>query len=226
MTVTGPYGQEQRCFPNSQLDIQLQGNTVEVSCWLADKKVRAMVGTVCAHIHNLINGVAAGYQLSTMAVYKHFPIQHYLNRDNHTLRIRMRGGQRSRTVALIGNTTFSKLRRADINLLQFTSPNDITQTAASLLLESNSSMTYTQTSQCTTKRKPTVLCTEYEPGGIQTLTPTVSSSAKAAHCRTAAFPSYSPRRGFPCFLSFADCGFSVIFATLFDFWSALLETPV
>jgi len=143
VTVTGPYGQEQRCFPGSQLDIQLQGNTVEVSCWQADKKVRAMVGTVCAHIRNLINGVAAGYQLSTMAVYNHFPIQQTIARDGHSVVIsNVMNCRRTRYVEMQGDVVYSQggnsdhWQMRDVKVLKGTNLEDMTKTAATLQRES------------------------------------------------------------------------------------------
>ena len=137
VTVTGPYGQEQRCFPNSQLDIQLQGNTVEVSCWQADKKARDMVGTVCAHIRNLVNGVAAGYQLSTVAVFKYYPILQTVAPNGHSVVIRnVMNTRRVRYVETQGKTVYSTTQVRDTGVLMGTSLEDVTQTAAALQRES------------------------------------------------------------------------------------------
>ncbi len=137
VTITGPYGQEQREFPCPQLDMQLQGDTLEVSCWLASKKTRAMVGTVCGHIRNLINGVAAGYQLTTVAVYNHYLIQQSIALDGRSVVIRnVTNTRRSRYVETEGNTVYSSGPRRDVCVLKGTSLEDVTKTAASLQRES------------------------------------------------------------------------------------------
>ena len=137
VTITGPYGQEQRDFSCPQVDMQLQGDTLEVSCWQASKKTRAMVGTVCGHIRNLINGVAAGYQLTTVAVFKHYPIQQNIARDGRSVVIRnVMNTRRSRYVETAGNTVYSSGPRYDIGVLKGTSLEDVTKTAASLQRES------------------------------------------------------------------------------------------
>ena len=142
VTVTGVYGREQRHFPCAQLDLQLQGHTLQVSCWQADKKTRAMVGTVSGHIHNLITGVTAGYQLTTVTVYNHFPMNPVIARDGHSVVIRnVMGGRRTRYVEMQGNTVYSPTtQERDVNVLKGTNLEDVTQTAASLQRESKDDM--------------------------------------------------------------------------------------
>ena len=97
---------------------------------------------MCAHIRNLINGVAAGYQLSTMAVYNHFPIQQTIAQDGHSVVIlNVTGGRRTRYVEMQGDIVYSQGSNTnvwlrDVKVLKGTNLEDVTKTAATLQRES------------------------------------------------------------------------------------------
>jgi large subunit ribosomal protein L6 len=74
VTVKGPKGTLQRTFPELQTAIRIEGNEVYVSTNINRKRTRALVGTVIAHVRNMMRGVRFGYEYEMKIVYSHFPI--------------------------------------------------------------------------------------------------------------------------------------------------------
>jgi large subunit ribosomal protein L6 len=74
ITVKGPKGTLQRSFPEPQTAIRIDGDEVYVSTDINRKRARALVGTVIAHIRNMMLGVQFGYEYEMKIVYSHFPI--------------------------------------------------------------------------------------------------------------------------------------------------------
>jgi len=73
--VKGPKGEVSRqlCYP--MIDITKEDSRLIVNSRLDRKQHRAMVGTLAAHISNMIAGVSRGYEYKMKVVYSHFPIQ-------------------------------------------------------------------------------------------------------------------------------------------------------
>jgi large subunit ribosomal protein L6 len=74
VTVKGPKGTLTRTFPEAQTVIKIDGNEVYVGTSVSRKRSRALVGTVIAHIRNMMLGVRLGYEYEMKIVYSHFPI--------------------------------------------------------------------------------------------------------------------------------------------------------
>jgi large subunit ribosomal protein L6 len=74
ITVTGPKGTLERSFPEPQTTIKIEGNEVIVGTHVSRKRARALVGTVIAHVRNMMLGVHLGYEYEMKIVYSHFPI--------------------------------------------------------------------------------------------------------------------------------------------------------
>jgi large subunit ribosomal protein L6 len=75
VTVKGPKGEvtRQLCYP--MIDITKEDSQLIVNSRLDRKQHRAMVGTLAAHINNMIAGVSRGFEYKMKVVYSHFPIQ-------------------------------------------------------------------------------------------------------------------------------------------------------
>jgi large subunit ribosomal protein L6 len=74
ITVKGPKGTLTRSFPEPQTSIKIEGNQVYVGTGISRKRARALVGTVIAHLRNMMLGVRLGYEYEMKIVYSHFPI--------------------------------------------------------------------------------------------------------------------------------------------------------
>lgn len=97
--VKGPLGELVRDFSHAPVDIRLDGRRVVVgTCWLK-KRGRAMVGTVAAHIKNMIKGVTRGFTYKLKIIFTHFPIQVGVEGDEVVIRNFL--GERTPRVAKI-----------------------------------------------------------------------------------------------------------------------------
>jgi large subunit ribosomal protein L6 len=74
VTVNGPKGSLQRTFPEPQTRIKTEGNELIVTTHINRKRSRALVGTVIAHVRNMMLGVRLGYEYEMKIVFSHFPI--------------------------------------------------------------------------------------------------------------------------------------------------------
>jgi large subunit ribosomal protein L6 len=75
VTVKGPKGEATRTLSYPELEIRKEDSYLVVNSKLDRKRQRAMVGTLAAHIGNMIIGVTRGYEYRMKVVYSHFPIQ-------------------------------------------------------------------------------------------------------------------------------------------------------
>jgi large subunit ribosomal protein L6 len=81
ITVKGPKGQITRRLYFREIVIEKEDSHLIVNSRLDRKKQRAMVGTLAAHIANMVAGVTKGFEYRMKVVYSHFPIQLKANPD-------------------------------------------------------------------------------------------------------------------------------------------------
>ncbi|ADL19625.1 50S ribosomal protein L6P [Acidilobus saccharovorans 345-15] len=75
VTVKGPKGEVQKDFSHARgVELRLENNKVIVEARLADTRTKALVGTVAAHIKNMITGVSKGFRYKLKIISTHFPI--------------------------------------------------------------------------------------------------------------------------------------------------------
>ncbi|MHA1220380.1 MAG: 50S ribosomal protein L6 [Candidatus Heimdallarchaeota archaeon] len=74
VTVNGPRGSLDRDFAGEPVKLALAKNTLKVSVAFPRKRELAMLGTIAAHVKNMITGVTDGYTYQLTIVYSHFPI--------------------------------------------------------------------------------------------------------------------------------------------------------
>jgi len=73
--IKGPKGELEREFKTFfDIKIEKKEKKIIVSSDSEIRKVKAMVGTIIAHIRNMIKGVTEGYTYKLKVVYSHFPI--------------------------------------------------------------------------------------------------------------------------------------------------------
>lgn len=73
--VRGPKGELKRDFGHARgIFIKLDGQKVIVEAYDVNRRKKALVGTVAAHIRNMIIGVTKGYRYKLKVVFSHFPI--------------------------------------------------------------------------------------------------------------------------------------------------------
>ncbi|HUT81444.1 MAG TPA: 50S ribosomal protein L6 [Candidatus Bathyarchaeia archaeon] len=74
VAVNGPKGTLERDFTGEPIKLELIKNVLKMSVAFPRRKELAMLGTITAHVNNMITGVTQGYTYKLTIVYSHFPI--------------------------------------------------------------------------------------------------------------------------------------------------------
>lgn len=102
--VTGNKGELKRVFKVAyNIKIQKQDNKIIISSESSDRKTKALVGTIIAHIRNMIKGVTEGYTYKMKIVYSHFPMNVKVDGDKVVTQ-NFIGERTPRTAKIAGNT--------------------------------------------------------------------------------------------------------------------------
>ncbi len=73
--VKGPKGELVRDFSRARgIIIRVEDKEVVVETYFADRRRKALVGTIASHIENMITGVTKGFRYKLKIVFSHFPI--------------------------------------------------------------------------------------------------------------------------------------------------------
>ena len=88
---------------NKLIFMKIEGNKF-IAYSLKDKReYRAMVGTIIAHVRNLIEGVTKGYMYKMKIVYSHFPIKVEI-KEGKVFVYNFLGERTPRIAKIVGNT--------------------------------------------------------------------------------------------------------------------------
>lgn len=75
VTVKGPKGELTRDFSHAKgVIIRREDGEVIVESFFARSRERALVGSIAAHIRNMMRGVLKGYRYKLKIIYSHFPM--------------------------------------------------------------------------------------------------------------------------------------------------------
>jgi large subunit ribosomal protein L6 len=119
VTVSGPKGSLTRTFPEPQTKIKIEGNELITTTHINRKRSRALVGTVVAHVRNMLVGVQHGYEYELKIVYSHFPITVEVKDDTVTIKnfIGERGVRKARLIGEVEvRTTEDEVFISGINI--------------------------------------------------------------------------------------------------------------
>ncbi|MEB3860076.1 MAG: 50S ribosomal protein L6 [Desulfurococcales archaeon] len=73
--VSGPKGSLERDFSHARgVVVRVEGGRVVVEAFFADARKRALLGSIAAHIRNMIKGVTKGFRYKLKIIYSHFPV--------------------------------------------------------------------------------------------------------------------------------------------------------
>ena len=75
LTVKGEKGELSRKFFHPKIKVNVKDNAVEITSPEIRRKEKALIGTMNAHISNMIHGVANGFEYKMKTVFSHFPIK-------------------------------------------------------------------------------------------------------------------------------------------------------
>jgi large subunit ribosomal protein L6 len=73
--VRGPKGELERDFSHARgVNLRKEGNKIIVEAFFANRRKKALVGSIAAHIENMMIGVTKGFRYKLKIIYSHFPI--------------------------------------------------------------------------------------------------------------------------------------------------------
>lgn len=83
--VKGPKGELSRALGHPRVRIEPEQGAVAVTCTMARRKEKALVGTYAAHIRNMVQGVQEEWEYRMKVVYSHFPIKTKITGDTFVI---------------------------------------------------------------------------------------------------------------------------------------------
>ncbi len=129
VTVKGVKGTLTRDFSQAPISMELQGKNFRIWADWPRKKESALVGTVYAHINNMVTGVRKGFTYKLKIVFSHFPISVKVQ-DKTVLIENFTGERNPRRAKIIGDAKV-KVSGEDITV-QGINLEDVSQTAANI----------------------------------------------------------------------------------------------
>lgn len=129
VTVKGAKGVLTRDFSFAPISMELQAKNLRIWANWPRKKESALVGTVYAHIRNMITGVRKGFTYKLKIVFSHFPIS--VKVQGKTILIENFTGERNPRKAKIIGDAEVKVQSEDI-IVQGINLEDVSQTAANI----------------------------------------------------------------------------------------------
>lgn len=103
VTIRGPKGELTRRLWYPGIEISSEESHLVVNSKLDRKRQRAMVGTISAHIGNMIAGVTVGFEYKMKVVYSHFPVQ-LKPAKNELIIGNFLGERKARSAKIVGRT--------------------------------------------------------------------------------------------------------------------------
>jgi len=129
ISITGKKGSIIQDFTHTKIDMIHDGTTIKLKVINPKKKESALVGTITAHIKNMLKGVTDGFIYKMKLVFVHFPMT--LKIQNKTISIEnFIGEKQARYAKIVGDTKVS-IHGEDI-IIEGININDVSQTAANL----------------------------------------------------------------------------------------------
>jgi len=113
--VTGEKGTLERTFKYFfDIEIKKENNKISVVSESDRKKVKATVGSIAAHIKNMIKGVTKGFRYKLKIVYSHFPMNVKVEDGNVIIKNFL--GERTPRIAKIVGDTKVEVKGQDIEV--------------------------------------------------------------------------------------------------------------
>ncbi|MCE4617068.1 MAG: 50S ribosomal protein L6 [Desulfurococcales archaeon] len=130
--VEGPKGRLERDFGHLEpVKLRVEDNKVIAETYFARAKERAKVGTIIAHIRNMITGVTKGYRYYLKIIFSHFPIT--VKVEGNKVVITNFLGERAPRIARIMEGAKVKVQKEDI-IVEGIDIEAVGQTAANIEL--------------------------------------------------------------------------------------------
>ena len=135
VTVKGPKGELSRDFSHARgVIIRKEDNKVVVETYFANRRRKALVGTIASHIENMIRGVTKGYRYKLKIIYSHFPVTVVVDEKNRVVRIKNFLGEKADRIARIVGDDVKVTVKGDDVIVEGIDIEHVGQTAANIEL--------------------------------------------------------------------------------------------
>ncbi len=133
--VSGPKGSLEKDFSHIRnILLRREDNRIVVETYFADRRRKALVGTLASHIENMIRGVTKGYRYKLKIIYSHFPISVKIEEDKKIVRIQNFLGEKADRIArIIGDDVKVRVEGEDV-IVEGIDIEHVGQTAANIEL--------------------------------------------------------------------------------------------
>ncbi|WFO75811.1 50S ribosomal protein L6 [Desulfurococcaceae archaeon MEX13E-LK6-19] len=133
--VSGPKGVLERDFSHARgILLRKENNEVIVEAYFASRREKALVGTIAAHIRNMIKGVTKGFRYKLKIIFSHFPISVEVDEANKIVRIKNFLGEKADRIAkIIGDDVKVRVEGEDV-IVEGIDIEHVGQTAANIEL--------------------------------------------------------------------------------------------
>lgn len=133
--VSGPKGELTKDFSHARgIMLRKENNRVFVEAYFANRRIKALVGTIAAHIRNMIHGVTRGYRYKLKIIYSHFPISVVVDESERIVRIKNFLGEKADRIArIVGGDVKVKVEGEDV-IVEGIDIEHVGQTAANIEL--------------------------------------------------------------------------------------------
>jgi len=129
ITVQGPKGKIIKDFSHTNLSIVKEGNVLRLSIENPRRTEAALVGTISAHVKNMIKGVSEGFVYKMKIVFVHFPTAvKIVGKEVHIENFV--GERKPRVATILGNTKVT-VKQDDI-IIEGIDLDEVSQTAANI----------------------------------------------------------------------------------------------
>ena len=133
VTVKGPKGSLEREFSDPRYDIFISmaktDDTFKITTSSDRRKVKAVAGTLTAHVRNMIKGVTLGWRYKMKVFHTHFPMTVEV-KGKEVIVKNFLGAKSLRKGSILGNTKVS-VKKDDVTVTGI-DKEDVSQTAANI----------------------------------------------------------------------------------------------
>ncbi|MBI3587637.1 50S ribosomal protein L6 [Candidatus Micrarchaeota archaeon] len=134
IAVSGPKGAVFRQFNPVDVVVAVSGDEVDVRMpegKKEDRRAKAMVNAIAAHVRNMMEGVQKGYEKKLTLVYAHFPVT--VTEKGGVITVKNFFGEKSpRTTRVVGKETKVKVDKQEVTISGI-DKEAVAQTAANLM---------------------------------------------------------------------------------------------
>lgn len=127
--VKGPRGELSKEFCYPRISIKMEGESIKIESESGRRKQNALLGTIQAHIKNMIAGTRDGFTYKMKVCYSHFPIQVEVKKDEVIIS-NFLGEKQPRKAKIVGDTKVEI--KGDTLLIKGIDVEKVGQTAANI----------------------------------------------------------------------------------------------